>query len=134
MADFKLPDLGENIDSGDIVSVLVKEGDVINSQQDVIELETDKAVISVPSDSAGKVTKIHVAKGQTVKPGQLILSLEAAAAGATAPAKGAPSPAKAAAAPAKAASPPKSAAPTKSSAPPKPAAQTKAPASQPAAV
>ena len=48
MSDFKLPDLGENIESGDIVSVLVNEGDVINSQQDVIELETDKAVISVP--------------------------------------------------------------------------------------
>ena len=85
MPDFKLPDLGENIESGDIVSVLIGEGDVIKAQQDVIELETDKAVISVPSDAAGKVTKIHVAKGQTVKPGQVILSLEASAAGAAAP-------------------------------------------------
>ncbi|HEY2826859.1 MAG TPA: 2-oxo acid dehydrogenase subunit E2, partial [Pirellulales bacterium] len=123
MPDFKLPDLGENIESGDIVSVLVKEGDVVKSQQDVIELETDKAVISVPSDVAGKVTKIHVAKGQTVKPGQLILSLEAAAAGAQAPAKAAPSKhAAQASAPAKSA--PKAA--------PQTTAPSKAPASKPA--
>jgi pyruvate dehydrogenase E2 component (dihydrolipoamide acetyltransferase) len=94
MADFKLPDLGENIDSGDIVSVLVKEGDSIKAQQDVIEIETDKAVISVPSDVAGKVTKIHVARGQTVKPGQVILSLDAATGGGEVPAK-ASAPAKA---------------------------------------
>ena len=70
MADFKLPELGENIESGDIVSVLVKEGDVIKTQQDVIEIETDKAVIAVPSDIGGKVTKIHVARGQTVNLGK----------------------------------------------------------------
>ncbi|HZZ28296.1 MAG TPA: 2-oxo acid dehydrogenase subunit E2 [Pirellulales bacterium] len=77
MSDFKLPDLGENIESGDIVSVLVNEGDIVKAQQDVVEIETDKAVVSVPTDTAGKVTKIHVSKGQTVKPGQVILSLEA---------------------------------------------------------
>ncbi len=81
MSDFKLPDLGENIESGDVVSVLVKEGDVIKAQQDVIEIETDKAVIAVPSDVGGNVTKIHVAQGQTVKPGQVILSLQPSAAG-----------------------------------------------------
>ncbi|MCC7085793.1 MAG: 2-oxo acid dehydrogenase subunit E2 [Pirellulales bacterium] len=75
MPDFKLPDLGENIDSGDVVSVMVAEGDFIKTNQDVLELETEKAVIAVPSDTAGKVTKIHVAKGQTVKPGQVILSV-----------------------------------------------------------
>jgi pyruvate dehydrogenase E2 component (dihydrolipoamide acetyltransferase) len=123
MPDFKLPDLGENIESGDVVSVLVNEGDVIKAQQDVIELETDKAVISVPSDVAGKVTKIHVAKGQAVKPGQVILSLDAAGA-AVAPA------AKAPAAPAKAA-PAKAAAPAKPAA--APAAKPAAPAAKPAA-
>ena len=55
MAEFKLPDLGENIESGDVVSVLVNEGDTIKAQQDVIEIETDKAVIAVPSNVAGKV-------------------------------------------------------------------------------
>ncbi len=78
MADFKLPDLGENIESGDVVSVMVKEGDVVKPQQEVIEIETDKAVVAVPCSVAGKVTKIHVAKGQTVKPGQMILSLDSA--------------------------------------------------------
>ena len=62
MTDFKLPDLGENIDSGDVVSVLVNEGDVDQPQQDVIEIETDKAVIAVPCPTGGKVTKIHVAR------------------------------------------------------------------------
>src|SRR5262249_12988168 len=128
MADFKLPDLGENIESGDVVSVLVNEGDVIKAQQDVIELETDKAVISVPSDTAGKVTKIHVAKGQSVKPGQVILSLDAAGASAAPAAKAPAAPAKAA--PTKAAAPAKAAA-----APAKPAAAPAkpAPAAKPAA-
>ena len=89
LPDFKLPELGENIDSADVVSVLVKEGDVVKAQQDVIEIETDKAVMAVPSDAAGKVTKIHVARGQSVKPGQVILSIDAAAAGSAAAAKSA---------------------------------------------
>ncbi len=84
MSDFKLPDLGENIESGDVVSLLVSEGDTIQAQQDVIEIETDKAVIAVPSDVGGTVTKIHVARGQAVKPGQVILSLQPAAAGSAA--------------------------------------------------
>src|SRR5947199_335610 len=46
--DFKLPDLGENIESGDVVEVLVKEGDTIKPEQEVIELETEKAVMPVP--------------------------------------------------------------------------------------
>lgn len=129
MPDFKLPDLGENIESGDVVSVLVKEGDVIKAQQDVIELETDKAVISVPSDVAGKVTKIHVAKGQAVKPGQVILSLDAAGAAAAPAAKAPAAPAKAA--PAKAAAPAKPAAAP--AVKPAPAAKAAVPAAKPAA-
>lgn len=113
MAEFKLPDLGENIDSGDIVSLLVNEGDVVKPQQDVIEIETDKAVIAVPVDAAGKVTKIHVSRGQTVKPGQVILSLDAAGAGKASAAPSSAAPAKKAAP-----SPTKSAPPAKT-APPK---------------
>ncbi len=77
--EFKLPELGENIESGDVVSVLVKEGDVIAAEQSVLELETDKATVEVPSDVAGKVTKVHVSDGDQVKVGQVILSLEEAA-------------------------------------------------------
>ena len=74
--DFNLPELGENIASGDVVSVLVREGDVIAANDGVVELETDKAVVEIPCPYAGKVTKVHVAKGQTLKVGQPVLSVE----------------------------------------------------------
>ena len=83
MPDFKLPDLGENIESGDVVSLLVNEGDVVKPQQDVIEIETEKAVIPVPLSLGGRVAKIHVKPGETVKVGQVLLSLEEAAHAAT---------------------------------------------------
>ena len=62
--EFKLPDLGENIESGDVVALLVKVGDRIEPQQSVLELETDKAVIEVPSSLGGLVQEIH-ARGKT---------------------------------------------------------------------
>jgi pyruvate dehydrogenase E2 component (dihydrolipoamide acetyltransferase) len=82
--DFKLPDLGENIESGDVVDVLVKEGDTIRADQEVIELETEKAVMPVPCPHAGVVRKIHVKKGDTIPVGGTVLTVEAvpAAAGA----------------------------------------------------
>jgi len=73
--EFKLPELGENIASGDIVKVLVAEGDVIQPNQGVFELETDKAVIEVPASDGGTVTKIHVRAGQKVNVGQVLLTL-----------------------------------------------------------
>ena len=76
--EFKLPDLGENVDSGDVLSVLVHEGDTIQANQNVIELETDKATVEIPCPHAGKVSKIHVQPGQTVPIGTLLLSIEAA--------------------------------------------------------
>jgi pyruvate dehydrogenase E2 component (dihydrolipoamide acetyltransferase) len=78
--DFKLPDLGENVESGDVISLLVAEGDVIGANQNVVELETDKAVVEIPCPFAGKVTKFHVKPGDTVKIGQKILSVEQTAA------------------------------------------------------
>ncbi len=74
--DFKLPELGENITSGDVVNVLVREGDQIVGNQPVVELETDKAVVEIPCPHAGKVLKIQVAKGQRIQVGQAILSVE----------------------------------------------------------
>jgi pyruvate dehydrogenase E2 component (dihydrolipoamide acetyltransferase) len=74
--DFKLPDLGENVDSGDVVNVLVKEGEEIRADQSVMEIETGKAVVELPCPYAGKITKIHVKKGAKVKVGQPLLSLE----------------------------------------------------------
>src|SRR5215471_15460375 len=77
--EFRLPELGENIEKGDLVKVLVSAGDVISKDQPVIELETDKATLEVPSSVGGKVTEIHVRAGEKVKVGQLILTLEGGA-------------------------------------------------------
>ncbi len=129
--DFKLPNLGENIDSGDVVNVLVKEGDVITANQALIEVETGKATVEIPCPHAGKITKLHVAAGKSIKVGGVIATIEAGAAGATA-------------APAKPAEPPKAAAPAAAPAPaaqqpaaapaPAPAAPAPAPAAAPAPV
>jgi pyruvate dehydrogenase E2 component (dihydrolipoamide acetyltransferase) len=95
--DLKLPPLGEGVDSGSVVNILVKEGETIAKGQGVIELETGKAVAPVPSSFAGKVTKILVTIGEKISVGRPILSLETGAAPA-APAK--PAAAKPAASPA----------------------------------
>lgn len=73
--EFKLPELGENITSGTIVSMRVKEGDTIANDQVIMELETDKAVIEVPADSSGTITKVHVKEGDEVKVGQTVLTI-----------------------------------------------------------
>src|ERR1700677_4395961 len=83
--DLKLPPLGEGVDSGSVVGILVREGDQIAKGQGLIELETGKAVAPVPSPAAGKVTKIMVAIGDKLSVGQAILSLEDGAAAPAAP-------------------------------------------------
>ena len=79
---FALPDLGENIESGDVIRILVDVGDRLAEDQTVIELETDKAVIEVPSSIDGTVTEILVQQGDTIAVGQPILAVETAAAAA----------------------------------------------------
>src|SRR5215204_1802056 len=79
--EIKLPNLGDGIDTGDVLELLVKEGDVIAKDQGIIELETGKATLQVPSSAAGKVSKIHVKPGQSVPPGALLLTLEPTEAG-----------------------------------------------------
>jgi pyruvate dehydrogenase E2 component (dihydrolipoamide acetyltransferase) len=74
--DFNLPELGEQIESGDVLRVLVKPGDTIAKDQPVLELETDKATIEVPSAVAGQVKEIKVKAGDKVKVGQTILTVE----------------------------------------------------------
>ena len=74
--DVKLPRLGEGADSGTVASVFIHVGDKISKDQPVLELESDKAVASIPSPSAGTVTKIHVKEGDLIKVGQLIASLD----------------------------------------------------------
>jgi len=77
--EFHLPDLGENIEAGEVINLLVAVGDSLSVDQAVIELETDKAVIEVPSSVSGRVEAIHVSQGDRVSVGQVILSVESAA-------------------------------------------------------
>jgi pyruvate dehydrogenase E2 component (dihydrolipoamide acetyltransferase) len=71
-----LPELGEQIEAGDVLRILVKAGDTIAKDQPVLELETDKATIEVPSSVAGTVKEIKVKQGDKVKVGQAILSVD----------------------------------------------------------
>ena len=87
--EFKLPDLGENIASGDVVTVFVSEGDVVKPGQALLEVETDKAVIEVPCPPGGRIAQVLVKKGDTVKVGQTLVLLDAVGA-ASAPVKPAP--------------------------------------------
>ncbi|QEG37800.1 2-oxo acid dehydrogenase subunit E2 [Bythopirellula goksoeyrii] len=73
----KLPHLGEKIESGDVLSILVAAGDTVTVDQDLIEVETDKATMPIPSPEAGKVTKVLVSEGDTVEVGAPILEIEA---------------------------------------------------------
>ncbi|MEO5821030.1 MAG: biotin/lipoyl-containing protein, partial [Vicinamibacteraceae bacterium] len=102
--EFKIPNLGDGIKGGDVLNVLVKVGDAVAKDQTVLELETDKATIEVPSSVAGTVSEIKVKSGDKVTIGQVVLTVtEAASAPAAAPAAPAPAAAPAAAAPAAAA-------------------------------
>ena len=75
--DVKLPRLAEGVDSGVVVSILVSEGQEIKKDQPFIELETQKAVGSIPSPESGTVSKIHVKEGMEVAVGQLLISISA---------------------------------------------------------
>jgi pyruvate dehydrogenase E2 component (dihydrolipoamide acetyltransferase) len=107
--DFTLPELGENISAGDVLRVLVNAGDTIAKDQPVLELETDKATIEVPSSVAGQVKEIKVKAGDKVKVGQAILTVDDGAESAEKPAEAAPEKAEAKAEPAKAEREPKKA-------------------------
>ncbi|MFN9348979.1 MAG: 2-oxo acid dehydrogenase subunit E2, partial [Planctomycetota bacterium] len=116
--EIKLPSLGEGVESGDVLEIYVKVGDVVKLEQSLLELETDKATVAVPSPFAGKILSLAVKEGETVKVGQVIGTIEAASA-AAAPSK--PEPSKPAAV-APAAPAPTPAAPAPAAAPVAPAA------------
>ena len=116
--EIKVPALGEGVNSGDVLEVFVKVGDTINVNDNVVELETDKATVTIPATAGGKVLEVLVKSGATVNVGQALIKLEAAT--------GSAAPAAAPAAPAPAATP---------TPPPAPVVQaTPAPAPQPAPV
>lgn len=88
--EFTLPELGENVEKGDVVRVLVGVGDLVAKDQPVLELETDKATIEVPSNVAGRVAEIRVKAGDKVKVGQVVILLDGDAAAAGTSASAAP--------------------------------------------
>jgi pyruvate dehydrogenase E2 component (dihydrolipoamide acetyltransferase) len=90
VTEFKLPELGENIDQGDLVRLMISPGVTITEGQAVMELETDKAVVEVPSTVSGVVKEIRVKEGEKIKVGQVIFTFENGAGGVVR----APSPAK----------------------------------------
>src|SRR3989338_3669169 len=75
MLDFKLPPVGENIKSGNIVAILVAVGDVVKKDQPLLELETDKASLEIPSPCDGTIKEILIKKGEDVKIGQVVMRI-----------------------------------------------------------
>ncbi len=73
--DFVLPDLGEGITEGEIRKWLVKEGNAIEEHQTVLEIETDKAVVEVPSPKKGTVLKINKEEGDIAKVGEVLMRI-----------------------------------------------------------
>jgi pyruvate dehydrogenase E2 component (dihydrolipoamide acetyltransferase) len=88
--EIRLPEISENVDSGDVIRLLVKIGDRIEVDQPVVELETEKASFEVPSPVKGKVVEISVKEGQNVKVGQVLLKVDTEAAQEVKPAEPAP--------------------------------------------
>jgi pyruvate dehydrogenase E2 component (dihydrolipoamide acetyltransferase) len=74
--EVRLPEISENVESGEVIDILVKVGDFIELEQSVVELETEKAVFEVPSTAKGKVVEINVEQGQDVKVGQTLVKVD----------------------------------------------------------
>src|SRR6202140_4027533 len=74
--EFKLPELGENIESGDLVRLMIKPGASITEGEPVMELETDKAVVEVPSSVTGTIGEVRVKEGDKLRVGQVIFTVE----------------------------------------------------------
>ena len=81
MTEFKVPELGENVAGGDVMRVMVNPGDTIARDQPVLELETDKATIEVPSNVAGTVKEVRVKKGDKVTVGAVVFTVDEGASG-----------------------------------------------------
>jgi pyruvate dehydrogenase E2 component (dihydrolipoamide acetyltransferase) len=103
--EFKLPELGENIESGDLVRVMISPGAQVKEGEPVIELETDKAVIEVPSTISGTVGEVKVKQGEKLKVGQVIFTVAEGKGAEAKPAEAKPAPSE----PVKAAPAPKTA-------------------------
>jgi len=74
--EIKLPELGENVEEAEVLSILVSEGDRVEKDQPLLELETDKATVEFPSPQAGVVRSLRVSEGDTVRIGQVLLEMD----------------------------------------------------------
>jgi len=74
--EVRLPEISENVESGEVIDVRVKVGDIIKEEQSIVEIETEKATFEVPSPVSGKVTEINIKEGQKVKVGEVLLKVE----------------------------------------------------------
>jgi pyruvate dehydrogenase E2 component (dihydrolipoamide acetyltransferase) len=74
--EFKLPDLGEGLTEGEVVRWLVAEGEAIALNQPIVEVETAKAVVEIPSPYAGTVVKLHAAEGDSLDVGAPLISVD----------------------------------------------------------
>ena len=75
MSEIRLPELGEDILDADVLKVLVSVGDYVQENDSVLEIETEKATLDVPSEIEGYVTEIMVSTGQVIEVGQLLFVL-----------------------------------------------------------
>jgi pyruvate dehydrogenase E2 component (dihydrolipoamide acetyltransferase) len=83
--EIKLPELGENVEGGDVVDVKVTAGMSVRAGQSLLEVEAEKSTVEVPSPGAGQITKVLVKKGDKIKTGQTLFLMEPNGAGKTAP-------------------------------------------------
>lgn len=102
--EFKLPDIGEGVAEGEIVNWLVNAGDTVSENQEMVEVMTDKATVTIGAPKSGKVAELRFKVGDTVPVGNVLVVLDVGGGGDTAPAA-APTPAAAPAAAAKSAEP-----------------------------
>jgi pyruvate dehydrogenase E2 component (dihydrolipoamide acetyltransferase) len=77
LQEFKFPDVGEGIAEAEIIRWLVKEGDTVKEDQDLLEVETDKAILTLNSPYTGKVTKLHGKEGDIIKVGDVLTTFDA---------------------------------------------------------
>jgi pyruvate dehydrogenase E2 component (dihydrolipoamide acetyltransferase) len=75
--DFRLPDLGEGVHEGQVLRVLVREGERVREDQPIIEVETDKSAVEIPSPRSGIVSRVHVSPGQVVQVGAVLVTYDA---------------------------------------------------------
>jgi pyruvate dehydrogenase E2 component (dihydrolipoamide acetyltransferase) len=90
MLEFRLPDVGEGLEEGEIVAWLVAPGDTVARDQPLVEVQTDKATVELPSPVAGRVVRLAANAGEVVKVGQVLIVLEDGISPGTAPAAGTP--------------------------------------------